>query len=36
LLTGQFKPYTVTAEQRAALEQDSWVEFQKPTRPDKA
>ncbi|MDR3173175.1 MAG: hypothetical protein LBU19_02895 [Treponema sp.] len=35
LLTGQFKPYTVTEEQRAALKQDAWVEFQTPKGPDK-
>jgi hypothetical protein len=30
LLTGRWKSYAVTAEQRAALENDAWVEIQKP------
>jgi hypothetical protein len=35
LLTNQFKPYTVTAEQLEVLKKDAWVEFQKPAGPDK-
>jgi hypothetical protein len=35
LLTGQFKSYTVTAEQRAALQADTWVEFQRISGPGK-
>jgi hypothetical protein len=35
VLTGQWKPYTVTEAQRAALENDPWVEFQKPEGPAK-
>ncbi|MDR2663643.1 MAG: hypothetical protein LBC31_11665 [Treponema sp.] len=33
LLTGQWQSYRVTAEQRAALESDQWVEFQKAKEP---
>ncbi|MDR1373796.1 MAG: hypothetical protein LBJ24_02370 [Treponema sp.] len=33
VLTNQFIPYAVTEEQRAALERDTWVEFQKNTEP---
>jgi hypothetical protein len=33
LLTGRWKSYAVTAEQRAALENDAWVEIQKPKEP---
>jgi hypothetical protein len=35
LLTNQFKPYGVTAEQLAALKNDAWVEFQGVSGPDK-
>jgi hypothetical protein len=34
LLTARWEPYTVTAEQRAALQADAWVEFQKPAGAD--
>ncbi|MDR1239267.1 MAG: hypothetical protein LBK27_04060 [Treponema sp.] len=33
LLTKQWKPYGVTAEQRAALQADTWVEFQSVSGP---
>ena len=35
LLTSQWKPYAVTAEQLAALKADTWVAFQEPAGPDK-
>jgi hypothetical protein len=33
LLTNQWKPYTVTAAQLAALKTDSWVEVREPPKP---
>ena len=36
LLTRQFRPYTVTAEQLAVLKRDAWIEFQTPPEPDKS
>ncbi|MDR1286767.1 MAG: hypothetical protein LBK08_04075 [Treponema sp.] len=35
VLTNQFKPYTVTAAQLAALKTDTWVEVQETGEPDK-
>jgi hypothetical protein len=35
LLTNQWKPYAVTAEQLEALKTDSWVEFQEAAGPGK-
>ncbi|MDR0386858.1 MAG: hypothetical protein LBH57_02355 [Treponema sp.] len=35
VLANQFKNYTVTAEQLAALEADTWVEVKKPARQEK-
>jgi hypothetical protein len=34
LLTGQFKPYAVTAAQLAALKADTWVEVREPPKSD--
>jgi hypothetical protein len=35
VLTGQWKPYAVTAAQLAALKTDNWVEIQETGEPDK-
>jgi hypothetical protein len=35
VLTNQWKSYDITAEQRAALQADAWVEFQRVSGPDK-